>query len=436
MNKEALKLQVCEYLDAHRDELIRSGEELLHLPELAYREYRTSEFVGKWFAELGLKECTDLAITGRRADVSTGRPGPRVAVLGELDALIVPRHPFADPKTHAAHACGHHANLNAMLGCAAALARPEVLKHLSGGLAFIAAPSEECQDQPYIASLVAAGKLRFFGGKSELIAEGIFDDVDISLMLHAGDRNYTPSGFNGFVMKKLVFHGRSAHAGANPERGINAISMMRSAMALVDAQRDTFRDEDHVRIHGYIPEGGAAVNVVPDRAVYTVQVRGATPEAVRDASNKVDRCVRAAAVAFGGTAEVCNLFGFMPLVAYADLDDIHENNARFVAPEAPFERGVYRPSSTDMGDVSMIMPALHGYFRGFSGTAHTDDFLAADPVQAYVEPAKMLALNVIDLLYGDGGCAAKIAAAKPPMTRAEYLKRMDGFSSRQVFDGK
>ena len=106
------------------------------------------------------------------------------------------------------------------------------------------------------------------------------------------------------------------------------------------------------------------------------------------------------------------------------------------APEAPFERGVYRPSSTDMGDVSMIMPALHGYFRGFSGTAHTDDFLAADLAQAYVEPAKMLALNVIDLLYGDGSCAAKVAAIKPPMTRAEYLNQMDGFSSRRLFDGK
>jgi len=175
--------------------------------------------------------------------------------------------------------------------------------------------------------------------------------------------------------------------------------------------------------------------VVPDRAVYTVQVRGATPEAVRDASSKVDRCVRAAAVAFGGTAEVCNLFGFMPFVAYAALDDLHERNARRVAPEAPFERGVYRPSSTDMGDVSMIMPALHGYFRGFSGTAHTDDFLAADPIQAYVEPAKMLALDAIDLLWGDGSGAAEVAAAQPPLTRAEYFAQMDGFSSRQLFRG-
>ena len=436
MNKDDLKRFVCEYLDARAEDLIRSGEALLRMPELAYCENRTSDFVGEHFAKLGLKEKTGLAITGRRADVDTGRPGPRLAILGELDALIVPRHPFADPATHAAHACGHHAGLNAMLGCAEVLTRPEVLEHLSGAWAFIATPSEECQNQPYIAGLIEAGKLRFFGGKSEMIAEGVFDDVDLAMMLHAGGSNFTPSGFNGFVMKRLVFHGRSAHAGANPDKGINALSMMRSAMNLLDAQRDTFRDEDHVRIHGYIPEGGEAVNVVPDRAVFTLQVRAGSPEAVRDASDKVDRCVHAAAVAFGGEAEVRNLFGFMPLVAYEALDDIHERNMRgFIAPDAPFTRGVYRPSSTDMGDVSMIVPSLHAYFRGFSGTAHTDDFLVCDPVQAYVDSAKMLALNAIDLLWGDAACGRSAASAPTPMSRAEYLAKMREFSSRKRFDG-
>ena len=402
MNKNELKKYVCDYLDSHAAELIQTGEKLLWIPELAYCENRTSELVGKHFAKLGLSEKTNLAITGRRADIDTGRPGPRLAIRGELEALIVPHHPFANPDTHAAHACGHHAALNAMMGCAEVLTRPEVLEHLSGSLAFIATPSEECQNQQHIASLIEAGKLQFFGGKSEMIAEGVFDDIDLAIMTHAGASNFTPSGFNGFVMKRLVFHGKAAHAGANPDRGINAISMMRSAMTLLDAQRDTFRDEDHVRIHGYIPDGGEAVNVVPDYAVFTLQVRAGSPEAIQDASDKVDRCVQAAAIAFGGVSEVQNLFGFMPLVAYEALDDIHERNVReWIAPEATFTRGVYRPSSTDMGDVSMIIPSLHAYFRGFTGTAHTDDFLVCEPIQAYVDSAKMLALNAIDLLWGD-----------------------------------
>ena len=252
-------------------------------------------------------------------------------------------------------------------------------------------------------------------------------------MLHAGGTNYTPSGFNGFVMKRLVFHGKSAHAGANPDKGVNAISMMRSALALMDAQRDTFRDEAHVRLHGYIPEGGEAVNVVPDRAVFTLQVRAASPEAIQDASDKVDRCVKAVAIAFGGETEVQNIFGFMPLIAYDELDDLHQRNVQAIAPGAPFTRGIYRPSSTDMGDVSMIIPSLHGYFRGFAGTAHTDDFLAVDPQQAYVDSAKMLAMDAIDLLWGDASCGRKIAALKCPMDKKTYLEKMRGFSSTLTF---
>ena len=433
MTKDELKKFVCDHIDQHREEIIRSGETLLRMPELAYRETRTSEFVGKCFATLGVPVKDGLAITGKRADIDTGRKGPRLAVLGELDALIVPNHAFADPESHAAHACGHHAALNAMLKCAEVLAMPEVLSHLSGSIAFIATPSEECQDQPYIARLIREGKLELFGGKSQLIAEGVFDDVDLAVMLHAGNANFTPSGFNGFVMKRLEFFGRSAHAGAYPERGINSISMMRAAMSLIDFQRDTFRDEDHVRIHGYVSYGGEAVNVVPDRAEYTLQVRAGTPEAIRDASEKVDRCVQAAAVAFGGRAEVHNLFGFMPLTAYDALDEIHRQNAAAAAPGAPFSKGIFRPSSTDMGDVSMIKPSLHAYFRGFAGTAHTDTFLAEDLQHAYVDPVKMLVLDAVDLLFGDAECAKRVAELPVPMTKEEYLKEMHSFSSVKIF---
>lgn len=434
MNKEELKKFVCDHLDGKKDEIIGSGEKLLRMPELSYCENKTSSYVGEFFKHLPLSVKENLAITGKRGDIDTGKKGPRLAVIGELDALIVPKHPFADPVTHAAHACGHHAALNAMLFAADVLTKKEVLSHLAGSLAFIAAPSEECQNQPYIASLIQEGKLTFFGGKSQLIAEGVFDDIDIAITSHAGNSNFTPSGFNGFVMKQLVFKGKSAHAGAFPEKGVNAISMMRSAMSLIDAQRDTFRDEDHIRIHGYIPYGGEAVNVVPDHAVFTLQVRGAAAEGIEDASYKVDRCVQASSIAFGGEAEVHNIFGFMPLVPYEGLDGIHEENCRnIVDKEASFVKGVFRPSSTDMGDVSMIMPSLHGYFRGFAGTAHTEDFLAEDKIAAYVNSAKLLALDAIDLLWDDAGKAEELMKEKVPMTKEEYLEKMRGFSSVKHF---
>lgn len=436
MDKSELKSLACQLIDRDQVKIIASGEKLLRMPELSYKENRTAGFAVEHLEGLGLKVKKGLAITGFRADAATGRPGPTLGILGELDGLIVPNHAFADPATHAAHACGHHAAFNAMLHAAAYLTAPEILQHLSGTLAFVGTPSEECQDQPYIASLVRQGKLEFFGGKSQMIAEGVFDDIDLAMMLHAGSANFTPSGFNGFVMKRLIFKGRSAHAGACPERGINAISMMRCAMAMIDAQRDTFRDEDHVRIHGYIPEGGEAVNVVPDNTVFTLQVRAGSPEAIEDASAKVDRCVRAAAVAFGGESEVQNIFGFMPLVPYSDFDALHEENVRLVAPDAPFSRGIYRPSSTDMGDVSMIRPSLHAYFRGFEGSAHTDTFLAADKKAAYVDSVKYLVLNAIDLLYGDAEKGLRIASLPTPMSKQEYIKAMHSFSSVKKFSNQ
>ena len=434
MDKSELKNLAASLIEENCEEIFRSCETLLRMPELSYKEEKTSAVAAAHLEKLGLEVKKGLAITGLRADVDTCRPGPRLAILGELDGLIVPNHAFADPVTHAAHACGHHAALNAMLYAASILTRPEILEHLSGSIAFMGTPSEECQDQPYIASLVKAGKLEFFGGKSQMIAEGHFDDIDIAMMLHAGGENFTPSGFNGFVMKNLVFKGRSAHAGAYPERGVNAISMMRCAMAMIDAQRDTFRDEDHVRIHGYIPDGGEAVNVVPDSAVFTLQVRGGSAESIQDASDKVDRCVRAAAIAFGGESEVQNIFGFMPLVPYDEFDELHKANVALIAPEHPFTKGIYRPSSTDMGDVSMIRPSLHAYFRGFSGSAHTDTFLAVDKKAVCADTVKFLVFNAIDLLFGDGETGRRIAELPVPMTKEEYIRAMHDFSSVKKYN--
>ncbi len=430
MSIDELKQLVCNILDERKEELIANGNALLRMPELSYREYKTSAFVSDYFEKIGIVPRNNIAITGVRADLECGNDGPSVAVLGELDAIIVPNHPFADDSTGAAHACGHHAALNAMLGCAGVLSLPEVKRHLSGRISFMATPSEECQDQPYIAGLIREKKIQFFAGKSQMIAENEFDNIQISMMLHAGGSNFTVSGFNGFVMKRLIFKGKSAHAGAYPEQGVNAVSMMRSAMALIDAQRDTFRDEDHVRIHGYIPDGGQAVNVVPEQAVFTLQVRGASPQAIQDASDKVDRCVHGTAIAFGGEATVENIFGFMPLINYPEFDELHARNVtEIIAPGEEFNRGIYRPSSTDMGDVSMIMPSLHGYCGGFCGTAHTDGFLVTAPERAYVDSAKMLALDVIDLLFGDASLGKEIAALPPMMSKTEYLQKMRSFSS-------
>ena len=305
-----LKKTVIARIDSCRAEILQLADTLLHNPETGYKEFKTAELVKNELVKLGLKPRTGLAVTGVRADIESGRPGPKIAIMGELDALPVPTHPFADPVTGAAHACGHHAQLVMMLGAAAALV--PVVRELSGSLAFIAVPAEEFQALDYCRKLIAENKIRYCGGKPEFIRLGLMDDIDCVLLIHAGHDTFTPESFNGFCMKQIIFEGKAAHGGLRPWDGINAVSMARQALNMIDAQRDTFDDKDSVRIHGIISDGGTAVNVVPARAELELQIRAKTPEAVVHACAVVDRCIKAAALAFGGAVTINNLGGYMP----------------------------------------------------------------------------------------------------------------------------
>ena len=425
-----LKKQVIDSIDRRREEILSLAEEILRHPELGYREFRTAKLVENEFIRMGLEPQIGLAITGVRADIDSGRPGPKIAIMGELDALPVPTHPFADPETGAAHACGHHAQIAMMLGAAAALA--PIAKELSGYLAFIAVPAEEFQSLDYCRKLIAEKQISYCGGKPELLRLGVLDDVDAVLLIHAGHDRFVPESFNGFCMKQIVFTGRAAHGGLRPWAGINAASMARQALNMIDAQRDTFPDEDSVRIHGIVSDGGNAVNVVPARAELELQVRAKTPEAIERACAVVDRCVRAAAQAFGGKVSIANLGGYLPYRSCPQLNAIHAENLLALTGKTLGNCG-HRGSSTDMGDVSMLIPALHAYCGGFSGSPHARDFVVTDPELAYIEGAKLLALDAVELLAGNAEKGREIAAFPPAMDKKSYLRYKEKMNSSKEY---
>ena len=425
-----LKKTVVAQIDSRREQILKLADTLLHTPETGYKEFKTAELVKQEFLKLGLTPKTGLAITGLRADIDSGRPGPRIAIMGELDALPVPTHPFADPATGAAHACGHHAQLTMMLSAAAALV--PVVKELSGSLAFIAVPAEEFQSLDYCRKLIAEKKIACCGGKPEFIRLGLLDDIDAVLLIHAGHDTFTPESFNGFCMKQIIFRGKAAHGGLRPWDGINAASMARQALNMIDAQRDTFDDKDSVRIHGIISDGGTAVNVVPARAELELQVRAKTPEAVARTCTVVDRCIRAAAMAFGGAVTITNLGGYMPYRSCPQLNEIHARNLKELNGGTLGNFG-HRGSSTDMGDVSMLIPALHAYSGGFSGSPHAKDFVVTDPEKAYIEGAKLLAMDAVELLAGNAEKAKEIAALPKVMDKESYLKYKDQMSSTEEY---
>ena len=362
-------------------------------------------------------------------------------MLGELDALVVAGHPEGDPQTGAAHACGHNAQIAGMLGAAMGLLDATAFDHLAGRVAFFAVPAEEYGDIEWRVSQARAGKLEFLGGKPELMRLGHFDDVDLAMMIHATSRPEdgkagVPGSNNGCVVKTVRYIGRAAHAGGAPHAGINALYAAQIGLMAINAIRETFRDEDTIRVHPIITHGGSQVNVIPGEVRIETYVRGKTVEAILDASRKVDRALRAGALALGATVEIETLPGYMPMTCDATMERAFKENATALVGEEHYRQIGHRTGSTDMGDLSMVMPVLHPYVGGARGTGHGADYAIVDKPLAYLVPAKALAAMAVDLLWeGAAGAREVLARATPPMTREQYLAFQRGLAKRETYQG-
>ena len=440
--KEELKQAVCEAIDRRGERIIGLGESIMDQPELGFKERRTAQKVGEVFAALGLEHKAGLALTGVTARLE-GRPsGPTLALMGELDALIVPDHPRADATTGAAHACGHNAQIAGLVGAAYGLVEAGVAAELSGAVAFFAVPAEEYVEIDYRLELVHAGKTTFLGGKPELVELGHFDDVDMAVMIHSSSPDHAEGSMgiarssNGFLAKNVRFIGQAAHAGAAPEKGVNALSAATLALSAINAQRETFRDGDCVRVHPIITKGGDLVNIVPAEARMETYVRARTKEAILDASHKVDRALKGAAMALGCQVEIETVPGYLPLDNDPELGRLFRENAGVLFGADQYRDYPHGGGSTDAGDLSQIMPVLHPAMTGASGTIHGPDWHIADHAAGYLAPAKTLAMMAIDLLYGNAEGARNVAGGrKPNMSKEEYLAQQKSIFNRELFDG-
>lgn len=179
----------------------------------------------KAFEDMGYELTKAENITGFYTVVDTGKPGPTILVLAELDALICDSHPECDKETGAVHCCGHHAQCAAMLGIASALKEKEVLDGLCGKIKLCVVPAEESIEQSRRKELVKQGIIQYLSGKPEFIRRGYFNDVDLAFMVHQtidqpeGYKFGVVEGHNGVIRKKTTFHGKAAHAGAHSQDG-------------------------------------------------------------------------------------------------------------------------------------------------------------------------------------------------------------------------
>ena len=354
-----------------------------------------------------------MAITGIVAPRKGRKSNIRVAVMGELDAVVAPGHRCADPKTGAAHSCGHNCMCAGLVGVGYAFAGTGIMEELSGDVVLMAVPAEEYVEIEYRNELKKAGKIWFLGGKQEFVKLGVFDDIDIMIMQHTstfdgtGVKGVCGGTGNGFMGKLVRYIGKEAHAGGAPHLGINALNAAQIGLMAVNANRETFQDKDHIRVHPIITKGGDLVNVVPADVRIETYVRGANVPAILDASAKVNRAFKAGADAVGAKCEITELPGYMPVVTDKNLVEIMTGNL--------VELFGAEHVNTN--------PTLQADIGGAEGDFHSERFEIADKETAYLGAAKALVMTVIDLLADGAVLGEKVKAEfKPQMTKEQYLK--------------
>lgn len=431
MNKEALKQAALDFIEADSETLMEYGRTLFSTPEPGFREEKTSRLVKSALEDCGLSVRDGIALTGLKAKAEGANHQANVAVMGELDCLIMPTHPKAQPETGYYHGCGHHAQLTTILGVAMGLVKSGLIKELDGDVTFIGVPAEEVIELEYRSDLIKQGRIEFMSGKQELIRLGEFDDVDMVLCSHAMGKSeaagsWLGHSWNGVIHKSVQYTGRSAHAGLAPERGINALQAALMGMNGVNALRERFRDEDHVRIHYIITKGGSSPNIVPDDVRMEFGVRAASVESIKTANEQVNGALRLGGEAVGAGVNVNDYGMYLPCHQSWALGEIFLKNAEnLIGPENVHNCfAEHRGSSTDCGDVASLLPLIHPYFGGAVGVPHGLDFDIVNDYAAYVVPAKLAAATVIDLLWDGAALAKKVRAEFRPDfgSKEEYLE--------------
>lgn len=415
--------RILRLIDVHKDQIIAFAEDIAVHPEPGYEEFRTAGKTAEVLKNLGYKVTEHLARTGVKGTKSI-KEGPSLTVIGELDAIGCHSHPNANPVTGVAHACGHHAQMAAMIGCAIAMADPDVQECLAGTVNFLAVPAEEYIDADKRARLKKEG-IEFCCGKSEMIRTGVFDDTDIALTTHVHmvpveeDFYLGNPACNGYSAERVTVRGKAAHGAIDPWNGVNALSITTSAIQMMGLMRETFREEDHVRLHNVIRKAGDVINSVPDEAIVETNVRAASLDKICEITDMVNRAYAGSAYAFGGKIEMEKLQGYMPIIPRAADNALIEAADDLGLNYRTVQKGDFNNACTDVGDLSHFVPVVNFTFKGFEGKLHGADFKITDPEKAYILPAKLLALTVYKLLKNGGQEAKKIAKSYTPVFNKE-----------------
>ncbi|MGH2379070.1 MAG: M20 family metallopeptidase [Candidatus Limnocylindria bacterium] len=363
-------------IDEHREGLLELSARIHRSPELGYQEHQAALWITTFLEGAGFTVTKGYGglETAYRADAAGKGDGPTVAILSEYDAL-----------PDIGHACGH--NLIAIMGVAAAIGVRAAIGDLKGKVATIGTPAEE------------GG-----GGKVAILKAGGFDDVDAAMMVHPSSRTLSMRGSLASSRVDVEFHGKAAHAAAQPDRGINALDGIITTYNAVNAMRQQLRSD--ARVHGIITSGGSAANIIPEYAASKWSVRALDHAYQQEVLKRFVACAEGAATATGTTVTVTvhensSYENMVPATSISERWGEHVKALGLpVMATSPDER----MGSTDMGNISRVIPSIHPYIaiapEGTPGhsTAFRDAAATPQAHENAIVAAKAMALATIDIL--------------------------------------
>ena len=372
MNVKKLKDSVTGEIEARRHQLRDLSLKIHSSPELGFQEVKAAAWLSQYLEENGFSIERGICELPTAFKGSYGQGKPAIAILAEYDSL---------PKL--GHACGH----NLIAGCAvgAAVASKPAIDRSGGSVLVIGTPAEELH-----------------GGKVIMAERGAFDKVDMAMMVHPGVHDTATTQALACLGLEVEFFGKAAHAATRPETGINALEAMLLSFAAINSLRQHI--EDKARIHGIITDGGEAANVVPAHSAATFLVRAEDDAYLEELKGKVLNCFIGAATATGARLEYqWGKARYATLRNNLTLARLFRQNMRSLGRKVQLS-GSSRVGSTDMGNVSQIVPSIHPTvaIAPVEVVAHSPEFASAAAseagIQGMVDAAKALAMTVVDLV--------------------------------------
>jgi amidohydrolase len=361
-------------IDENKSNLVSVSEKIHGDPELGHQEYNASKLIVGELEKHGYEVKLGVAGMDTAFIARKGNGSPKIGILAEYDAL-----------PGIGHACGHNLIAGSAVGAAVGLA--DIVDELDATVIVFGTPAEE-------------GVVQNAGGKVVMIEE--IKEADVSIMIHAGPSWGSYGTTNARESFLVEFHGKSSHAGAAPEKGVNALEGVILTFQGINALRQHINRD--IRIHGIIKHGGDSPNTIPDYASAHLYVRAPSMPMLEETYAKVKAIVKGAELATGATSKITQVANtYANKIPNKVLSDLFRENVGLEGIEYPEELTPKKSgASTDFGNVSQVMPALSAYINIGDVILHspggTEMTCTPKAHDAMIIGAKALAYTAIDVI--------------------------------------